>query len=460
MKTYLRIILFSLILAGKALAGVNTDLVSFFNKMGASTNATEASAYHDQSAGYYTGGSLFSRNTVHNAQLGSVRLPGYRAGCGGIDMHMGAFSFIGSEELIKAFKTIGSNMGSYGLLLAMETMSPQVKNIITELNDLAQKINQSNINSCEIAATTLGAILPKSDAANKHLCTMIGSDRRYGGFTDYAAAKQGCGAGGRRDEVIEGGKSDPRFAKMLGTEFNLAWMAIQENEFLRQDKDLAYFFMTISGTIISKRHEDGYMIRVKPSLVDNESLLNILLKGGSLKIYKCMDVATNKCLEVNDSTIVIKPENAFEARIKNILNSIQNKIFNDEPLSEPEKAFLNSTKLPFYKILNVSTAFRRGESPLDIADYSELGAVDVLFQYLSEILDVVNESAANIKSAQVDDTQIQRFQESLNTARERVIDKRMATFKQVEQITSIIKKTEMLEKMISSKLGLIAAEGL
>lgn len=435
------------------------DLIKFFNTVGTSFNANSPGVYKDQAAGYYTGGSFFARNTVHTADLASIKLPGYRAGCGGIDFYMGSLSFISSEELVRAFRAVASNIASYGLLLAIETMSPQIKNIMTELNDLAQKINQSNINSCEIAATTLGAILPKSDAANRHLCTMIGTNSPYGGFSDYASAKQGCGPGGRRDEIVERGKEDPRFQKMLGTEFNLAWSAIQENAFLRSDSLLSEFFMTLSGTIISRKEGDGYELSTKPSLVDQDTLLTVLLKGGNLRVYKCQDIGSNKCLEVGVQEVIIREGEAFETRIQGILNSIRNKIYEDQELSVSEKAFLNSTRLPFYKILNVSTAFKPGESPLDTKDYSEFAALDVLFHYLSEILDLINESAAHLKSAQVDSTQIEKFQKHLFQARERVIQKRMSTFKQVEQIFAIIHKTEMLEKMISSKLGILAVGG-
>lgn len=447
-----------LVLATSAQADVNRDLSSFFNKLGGASNVTRPGAYQDQSAGFYTGGNLFARNQVHQSQLANIQLPDFRAGCGGIDMFMGAFSHISSERMIEAIKAIGANMASYAMLLAIETMSPQVKNILTELNDMVQKLNQANINSCEIAATTLGAALPKSNAGKRHLCKMIGTDRRYGGFSDYAAARQGCGAGGERDGVIESAQDDPRFKSMLGTEFNLAWKAIQENEFLRSDSRLAQFFMSISGTILSRKEGEEYKIETRASLANKDSLLSALLHGGEVTIYRCMDDG-DKCLMVGERTITIAPENSLVEKVKAVLVSIQNKIYADEPLSKSEIDFLGSTRLPFYKIINVSTAFRRGASPIDIIDYAELGAVDILFQYLSEILDVINESVDHIRLNQVDDTQLNKFQKSLNEARRRVIERRMGSFKQMEQVISIVRKTELLEKSLMSKVGSYTAEG-
>ena len=442
-------------------ADVNRDLTGFFNKLGGASNISRPGSYQDQSAGFYTGGNLFARNQIHSSQLATIQLPDYRAGCGGIDMFMGAFSHISSAQLIEALKAIGSNMGSYALLLAIETMSPQVKNIMTELNDLVQKINQSNINSCELAATTLGGVWPKSDASKRHLCKMIGTDKKYGSFSDYSAAKQGCGAGNKLETVINAGESDPKFKSMLGTEFNLAWKALQENAFLRSDVKLAEFFMSLSGTIISKKEQDGtYSIRAKASLADRDGLLSALLHGGEVSIYRCADPQGSKCLELRENTIRIDAENSLLEKVKTFLNSIQNKIYDDTPLSPQEIAFLNSTRIPFYKIINVSTAYRRGGSPVDIIDYAELGAVDILFHYLTEILDVINESVDHIRLSQVDDAELNRFQKSLNLARQRVIERRTGSFHQIEQVINIVRKTELLEKNLMNKVGTITSEGL
>jgi conjugative transfer pilus assembly protein TraH len=437
---------------------VGQDLTRFFNKLGGAANVSNPGAYKDQTAGYYTGGNLFARTQVHTSQLATIQMPDYRAGCGGIDMFMGAFSHISSENLIQALKAIGSNVGSYALLLAIETMSPQIKNILTELNDLAQKINQSNINSCEIAATTLGAVWPKSDAAQGQLCKMIGSDHKYGGFSDYAAARQGCGADGKREGVLQAGSADPRFKSMLGTEFNLAWKAIQENAFLRGNRALAEFFMSLSGTILSHKNAEGaYTLQTKVSLADKEALLSAILYGGEVSIYRCRD--PEKCLQVLEAPLVIDRAHSLVAQVREVLLSIQSKIYDDLPLSEAEIAFLNGTRLPFYKILNVATAYRRGGAPIDVLDYAELGAIDILFQYLSEILDVIQESVNHLEISQVDDAQITKFQKALEAARSRVTQRRSASFKQIEQVISIVSKTELLEKNLMVKAGALSAGG-
>ena len=166
---------------------IGSDLEGFFNKLGAVTNSTAPGIHKDQSAGYYNGGGLSIRNRVRNSQLATLQLPSFKAGCGGIDMFAGGFSFISSGELVNALKNIGSSAISYGFMLAMKTFAPSVQSVMAELQDMASKINQANINSCEMAATLVGGVWPKSDIASRHVCTSIGSGE--GMFKDWTAAR-------------------------------------------------------------------------------------------------------------------------------------------------------------------------------------------------------------------------------------------------------------------------------
>lgn len=457
-------IIFLTLCSFMAHADVNKSLSGFFKKMATSSNITRAGAYKDQQGGFYTGGNLFARNQVMNTQLASIQLPNYQAGCGGIDMFMGSFSHISSERLIEAMKAIGSNMGSYAMMLALETMSPAIKNILEELENMANMINNANLNSCELAATAVGSVWPRSQETQGHLCKAIGGN--YGVFSDYAASRQGCGAGGQRDSTLAKAENDDKFKKMLGSEFNLAWKAIQENAFLSKDKKLAEFFMSISGTIVSVKEketmtdhstDDVFKIYTKTSLATKNSLLNAILHGGEVSVYRCADRGGDKCLKVEQSIIKIDPDKALVNKVRDTLLKIQEKIYDDVKLTDDEIAFLGSTRLPFYKILNVSTAYHKASaSPVQVMDYAELGAVDILFQYLTEIIDVVNESVDHIRLTQIDDTQLRDFQKDMRAARSEIIKLRMGSFKQVEQVIAIVKKTELLEKSLLHKAGVLS----
>ena len=185
-------LLISLIIAEPSYAGgVASELESMFKSMGDTSNVTKPGHFTDQSGGYYTGGSFYSRTPARNAQLMNIQMPSFKAGCGGIDLFTGGFSYISSEQLVKMLKSIGSAGKTYAFQLALQTVTPQIYNIINELNALAQEVNNLNINSCEAAATVVGGVWPQSDASSRLLCQAMGTSNNK--FDDWAQARQECG---------------------------------------------------------------------------------------------------------------------------------------------------------------------------------------------------------------------------------------------------------------------------
>ncbi|MFM7853053.1 MAG: conjugal transfer protein TraH, partial [Flammeovirgaceae bacterium] len=105
---------------------------------------------------------------------------------------------------------------------------------------------------------------------------------------------------------------EERYKHMLVGEFNLAWKAIQRNDFLSADKDLAEFFLSLSGTIISRKTGEDFEIITLPSLADREELLTALLQGGNAKIYRCDGGdAENRCLNPTLTEITVAEADAL-----------------------------------------------------------------------------------------------------------------------------------------------------
>ena len=437
-----------------AYADIGGDLSSFFNALGSSTNTNEEGTYKDQSAGYYSGGSLFIRNQNRNLQPATIQMPGFKAGCGGIDLHMGGFSFIDSKQMVEFLRNIGSKATSYAFMLAIQSMTPQIYNVMNELNALAQQVNQFNINSCETAATMVGSVWPKSDIASKHLCQSMGTSQ--GMFSDWASSRHGCGTGGERAATLSKASNNEKYKNMLVGEYNLAWKAIQNNGFLSSNKELAELFMTLSGTLISRLSGESYEVFSLVSLADQDSLLGALLDGGQANIYVCD--TSEKCLHPNKSAKTIPQAAAFRNRVHKVLEGMVEKIYNDMPLTSQEKSFLNTTKLPIYKILNVLTAYKRGHAPLDIHEYADLIALDIVHQYIIEILNIVSDGLTQVKLVQIDDTHINTLQKQLSEVRTRLIERRQNAFEKLDTALSLIQKTQVIERQIHQMMGTIAAE--
>ena len=125
------------------------DMRDFFDDLNSSANLTSPQAAKAQSAGVFSLGALTVRSPVRNQQLASLRLPNFEAGCSGIDMFTGSFSYINSDQLAALGQAIASNALNFTFQLAIETISPMTAEVISDLRDLAQKVNSMTINSCE-----------------------------------------------------------------------------------------------------------------------------------------------------------------------------------------------------------------------------------------------------------------------------------------------------------------------
>lgn len=424
-------------------AGIGSDLEGFFNKLGAVTNGTSPGAHHDQAAGYYNGGGLSLRNRAKNAQIATLQLPNFKAGCGGIDMFTGGFSYISSAELVNALKSIGSSAVSYGFMLAMKTFAPAVQSVMAELQDMASKINQANINSCETAATLLGGVWPKSDLTSRHICTSIGSSS--GMFKDWAAARQGCGAGSGQSGVMARKNSTDGYQNILAEEFNIAWEVLKRNNYIFSDKELAELCMTISGTIVAYKDGDRRKVMTFPSKADNDDLVKVLFEGGTVAIYGCDE--TGKCLKVRTRNHTVAAS-GFANRVRKTLSDITRKAINDEPLDQKEIAFIGKVRLPIYKMINVLSAFKRQE--FDLRDFTDIICVDLVHQYITEILDVMLEETANLKNAQVSDEEINRFIKQLHEAKVSINRKRKTAYEQINQMLIMIETTKSYEKRLEN----------
>ena len=449
----LLLIMFCNFIVNISYGSIENDLKQFFDAVGMKSNVNRSGAYQDQSAGYYTGGSFMARNQVKNAQPATIQMPGYRAGCGGIDAWAGGFSHISSKELVAALRNVGSSAASYAFLLSVQILSPQVYNIMNELNAIATKVNHLNINSCEAAATMLGGLWPKSDQSSKHLCQAMGTN--LGAFSDWSAARQGCGAKGDRDKVFREKGSDARYKDMLVGEFNLSWNALQKNNFLQSDKALSELFMTLVGSIISRKDGESFMPTVLPSGSDKDNVLNGLLIGGKTLIYSC---DSEKCLNPILKETNIPETHSLRRKVHTTLETLIDKIYEDTAITEEEKDFLNATRLPVYKMLNVTTAYRKGTAPVDLEQYGDLIALDLLYKYVADIIDLVHDNVTQLKSVQVDDTNIELFLKQLRDAREKVTVRRSSAFQQMDNVLSFIQSTQLIEKQLHVMLGGVANE--
>jgi conjugative transfer pilus assembly protein TraH len=169
-----------LLLAASARAGIMADLNSMFM-----SNSTPAGTFTTRDrVGLYPGG-YSMRTPIHSVNIVAFDPPRLNAGCGGVDLYGGSFSFINGQELIAIFRNVASNAAGLAFKAAINVISPSLSSLMTEFQTMLQNMNNLAKNSCSLAHLVY-------DKAERALADATDGDGAVGAsqksiFTDLAA---------------------------------------------------------------------------------------------------------------------------------------------------------------------------------------------------------------------------------------------------------------------------------
>lgn len=374
-------------------ADVVGDIADFWARSGGA-NVTRPSAYQGQRAGYISLGSLYTRTQPRNSPLANIQMPSVRAGCGGIDIFAGSFSFLSAEELIEMMEAIMSNAAGFAFELALESLSPTVQETVGKLRDLHSKLNAMNINSCEASQLVTSSLWPKTDAASQLICQTIATHEGF--VADRARARHGCGTGGDHTAFLNAAGSD--LEDQVPVNVNYAWKASRKNALLAGDDDLAEFFMTITGTIIviGGADDDAPLQHVNfPPRAFSSDIIRTLVDGGSTEILRCDGDPQDRCLSPSYGTLTLPEDEALFAQVVEILEGIDEALANDTDLPPEAPGLIGMTSVPVYEILKTARAMKYEFVGDEIVLMGELVAIDFAMLYTREALEEMLKLASN-----------------------------------------------------------------
>ncbi len=238
---------FALFITGNANAGLEDKLNAYYDSLGGAASVSPASMYQTQSAGYFSGGGIRIRTPVSNYQLLSFQAPKLQYGCGGIDAFLGGFSFINKEQLVAMARQIGSTAVSTAFYLALDSMSPELSQLMKTLQEWANNANRFNINSCE-AGTRMGASIWRNMGGDKSdFCKRAKTGK--GVFSDEFTTRMACDEDGWDFSWLPGAdKNDDEVKIKRMAAGNVVWRALKSAGI--NDNELGELIMSVTGTII------------------------------------------------------------------------------------------------------------------------------------------------------------------------------------------------------------------
>jgi len=405
-KTITSILVLITFLPLSSLAGIE-KLIKNVMPSGTMSNVSRSAVINDQLAGHAIGGSVLLKTPpVEAFQPVNFQAPSCRLGglpCGAqLDLRGGAFSFINKPAMEKFLKDT-AQVGIYTFLLAIKSMSPQIENIMTYLEQVQRSMNQFNINSCEIGTKIAGGFM---NSATK------GAE-----LTRQSALVMGGGGSDMADIRDKANKDTPdptmgnkELQSLVGDNFNLVWKALDKKaENNDNAKSLKELLMSISGTIIGIKDNDGRRSFIhKVSLVNKELIeefIGVRAGDANVELYVCDE--TDRCLAPQKIKTNLSAKDTLYGSIDDILVSLVKKIkLNEGTFTEEEENLIALSSVPLINKIQMELATRADSAYLTVrmAEFVEALCYDVVTNHLTKLLHQVSEAVTELSYVQIANT--------------------------------------------------------
>lgn len=461
------ILIYFLTLPGsiEAHADIKTDLQNYVDSIGGSVNVTDPSIVKGQGYGYFNGGSISLRVPQRTVSLGHISLPDYKVGsCGSIDGFNGGYSFINAQNFVDTLKQIGANAKGYLFMLGIRTVSAQIASTMETVKSWAQKFNNLNINTCEIAQKGVDAVL---DSAKLQMCIQ---DRMENNGEKYAEAKNNCTVtNGKQNQTLDTPENkDKKFI-----DGNLAWIVATKANMFGGDQQMKELMMSITGTIIKYKSLNGLIVpysnedrKVKnvteykaSLLLNDDSILDALLYGGNGQIYSCPSnsgkyeckVLTQKALTIPYSSSLF---GKFNTAFQNIFDAIKNK---STPSQFDSNLMINSGfSANTYITLAASIGGSAGDNLLQVT--SERAAINTLYNYTLKLIrsmkTIINDPRYLSKEYQT------TFNENLKEVEDIIVRKKEAIDTKLKTTSQLVQDMTFYKQMLVSRMPKNLADNL
>lgn len=345
------------------------------------SNATSPKPYESQMRSGYTFGSFTARAPIKQINLVSFDPPRLNAGCGGIDMFGGSFSFINADQLVALLRTIAANAVGALFYTAIQSINPAIANVMSKFQNLVHALNMNSKNTCQIANQLVDMAFDPSKKVSEESLKKNVLDPIAGAATDFfTSVTDVFSSKGTKTQVDA---TSPSGEKMMSPSYsNLTWRVLYEaSRQIRmgnlwgatvgdQQRSMEILMSLLGTEVVSDKPKEGTAKVYPPSITDLNWFVKGLQNDEKVVIYTCPTGAANKpdgCDVVSRTTLDKNSWPGIEKRIYKLLygldykpgslaevaeNSIVGRVLKCSSSSciaftANEKAFVSSSPIPF-----------------------------------------------------------------------------------------------------------------
>ena len=445
-----------LIITTNSFAGGLDGFLKFAGQGGSMTSINKGAVISDQKAGYMTGGSIITRGPrpIELQPLG-IQMPSmeFDPCTGSGDLRWGGFSFIKGSEFAKYFKAVAASAGAYVAKMAIKQACPQCEDIMSYLESVARDINGMTFDQCEQGKAIAEGVMNKFNAASNQKCMSKSSIAKGG--SDLAEATQKC-----QDNPDRYGETgdDKELKSMLPDNFNLVWKALSHGSGAAPT-GMKEMIMSISGSILVTKKDGISTISTLSSLLEKEDLLEQYIgrpgAGSSkIKLYVCDE--NTKCLKptIEEKTIDNRSESLY-GKVELTLTSILDKIDDNKgELSDEEQALIEYSQIPIITLFEIELAQKNKDSVALLAgnaEFVEVVCYDMVTNFMQKMLSEAKTAVDDLKTAQLDNTAIDRFNNNIKNVQEILRDKKYHAMDKLQTIIAV--KERLLKQQDVFEMG-------
>lgn len=263
-------------LSSPASAGFLED---YYTAAGAQTAVTEPAVLQSQSVSLVTGGSFMLKTPRKSFTPFSLEAPHLKAGCGGIDLFLGSFSMPSKEEFVSFLRSVGTALPGVAYQLALQSMSPDLNEIVAEYRDMLMSVTDGLTDSCTAAET----LLNKTGAA-EHLQAAghwaRSQLRSSGAASDASDAESLTRTDGAKVVSSVPERTDSGGNVIQAAELNLTWSLLKGGKLASADDEHLEVMMTMLGTTIYRKTGSGENTTILSEDFAPEDLVHSLYAPG------------------------------------------------------------------------------------------------------------------------------------------------------------------------------------
>lgn len=268
-------------------------LQEFYDDAGLQSSYTAPGLYASASMDTVTGGRFILKANREDFQPYYLQGPELKAGCGGIDVFLGAFSIPSKDEFVSFVRSIGTALPGLAFHAALQSLAPDLNEQISQFRDMLMRYASMLGDSCQVAENIMNAGPNEWISSLGHKAR--NSLRSLGQAEDAHDADSLTRADGGKVVSSAPTRTDTGGNIVDASELNLTWaLLISGKGSQRLTQEKREVMMSLIGTRVFVKKGSGTSTTIEERNYPALDLLNAVLgEPGSDKIpteavvYKC-----------------------------------------------------------------------------------------------------------------------------------------------------------------------------